>query len=336
MKNSSFKILFTLIFTFFFIQSCFSYQDEEITKTFKKKENLKISVASANCFLKKSNSDEIKIKIVFTYDKNDYVPEFTEESNELKVKEIFKEHNMSGKAQWFIEIPDNTNITVNSASGDIEAEDLKGKLKVNTASGDVKLFKISDLISVNTASGNVNLTDVNSKITIKTASGDVSLSNAESEIEISTASGDIKSSALKGKMVFKTASGDISINKLEGEIKSSTASGDIEISNLSLTKATSFAAVSGDIRIKLSKSLSDDISFSTVSGNVKLDFNGNSTDGYYEFAANTHSGGIKAPSDFELVSSNSDDHKTEKTYKSGTGKPKIKMSTVSGTLSIEK
>jgi DUF4097 and DUF4098 domain-containing protein YvlB len=336
MRSTSYKIALSFILSFFLFQSCFSIQDEEISKTFKKKENVKISVASANCSIKKSNSGEITIKIIHTYDKDDYVPVFTEGSNQLTIKEEFKENNMSGKAQWFIEIPDNTNINFNSASGDVTCEDLKCKLNLNTASGDVKLNRLYGELKIHTASGDVKIEDANNKITLKTASGDATINNAEGNVEISSASGDVKAQNIKGKISLSTASGNLIINHLSGEIKTSSASGDVEISDLSLLKATSFNTVSGNINLELSKPITEDVSFSSVSGNVKIDFNGNATDGLYEMKAKSRSGSINVPSSFELVSSDENDSRTEKTYKSGSGKPNIKMNTVSGTLSINK
>jgi DUF4097 and DUF4098 domain-containing protein YvlB len=335
MKKSFFKIIFALVFSFFFLQSCFSGTDEEIVKTFKKKENLKISVASADCFLKKSNTDEIKVKIIFTYDKEDYTPEFKESADELLIKEVFNRKSMRGKAEWIIEIPENVNISCNTASGNIEASDHTGKCKFNTASGNVTASKIMNTLSISTASGEVKLENAKNKIEIKTASGDVSVKDADADTKISTASGDIKLGTVKGKTSFHTASGDIKIDKIEGGTHSTTASGDIRISDASLSGESSFKTVSGEIRLKLSKSLSDDLSLGTVSGNVLLEFNGNSTNGSFECTVNKHSGEIKVPEDFEQVSSNSDDNKLEKVYKSGTGKPKVTLGTLSGTISIK-
>lgn len=336
MKYSFYRIFFALVFSFCFLQSGFSNQDEEINKTFSKKDNLKISVASANCFLKKSNTNEIKVRITHTYDKNDYIPEFTEESNKLVIKEVFKENNMHGKAQWFIEIPDNTEISFNSASGNVEAVDLKCNLKLNTASGNVKINKVYGELTVHTASGNAKLEDVNTKVNIKTASGNAFLNNADAEISISTASGGIKSQNIKGKVNLNTASGNISVKGMTGEMKAHTASGDIEGVDMTLIKATSFGTASGDVEIRLSKSPVEELSFSTASGDVKLDFNGNTINGYFELKAKAHSGNIDVPSGFNLVSSDEDDSMIEKIYKSGTGTPKIKMNTASGSLKITK
>jgi DUF4097 and DUF4098 domain-containing protein YvlB len=354
MKKPSIKIIYAVMLSFFFIGNCFSLQDVEIYKTFKKKDNLKISVTGATCFLKKSETGEIRIKIVHTYDSVLYSPEFIEESDVLSIKEGFKEKGLKGKAKWYFEIPDKTRITFNSESGNIEAEEMKCKFELNTESGEIKLSEISgeisvntksgdikidepgDKLEINTASGNVNISDANERLKITTASGDVNVNKAGDGIKINTDGGDIKLKKIKGEVEIKSEKGDISISDVKGKLEISTTKGDIDISDFNPAKQTSLNSTSGKIKVELSNSLSEDLLLSTGSGDILLDFDGNSTDGYYEFFASKNPSKIEIPVDFQLVSSKGEDSKTEKFFKSGTGKPKITMKTESGDLKIEK
>lgn len=106
---------------------------------------------------------------------------------------------------------------------------------VSTASGNIELNNVSGRISVNTASGNVRLKDVNGTIQASTASGDLSVREAVGSVSAKSASGDVEVeiTRLEGSdnLEFTTASGNVRVRlpqNLDADVDMSTSSGSIQ------------------------------------------------------------------------------------------------------------
>jgi hypothetical protein len=104
-----------------------------------------------------------------------------------------------------------------SASGDLEFDEVGGNAVAKAASGDVHLRSVGGAAEVNTASGDVELGRVEGDVVVKTASGDVTVDDAGGGVKVSTASGDQRiGSVSAGSVSLQSASGDISIGIREG------------------------------------------------------------------------------------------------------------------------
>jgi len=106
---------------------------------------------------------------------------------------------------------------ITTASGDISATDVAGRLKLNTASGDITLQNAGGEIEVATASGNLKVTNASGTVSAASASGDV----------------DVEIARLEGTrdLRFSSASGDVRVrlpNDLDARVSLATASGNIE------------------------------------------------------------------------------------------------------------
>jgi DUF4097 and DUF4098 domain-containing protein YvlB len=83
-------------------------------------------------------------------------------------------------------------VEVNSASGNVQVEDVGGELKVRSASGDVHVGAVGGRADVNTASGDVQVGSAAAGGTIRSASGDVVIVEAARQVKLNTASGDMQ------------------------------------------------------------------------------------------------------------------------------------------------
>jgi DUF4097 and DUF4098 domain-containing protein YvlB len=146
---------------------------------------------------------------------------------------------------------------LNSASGDIQIANVKGKVKIKSASGDVAARNLMGQISVSTASGDVTLDSVVGSVNAKSASGDL-------EVAMTSVQG-------SEPMTFSSASGDVTINapaNLDAEIEMRTVSGDLH---------TDFPLTMNEIKTGGSHQAigrigngSRKMQITTVSGDVKL------------------------------------------------------------------
>lgn len=113
-----------------------------------------------------------------------------------------------------IEVPRaiTSQLTVKTASGDVELSDLSGTVELKTASGDATCTGITGDLSLNTASGDLRLRNSAGQLTARSASGDVRVErSALRSLEVQTASGDLNLDAAlvsDGPFQVQTVSGD--------------------------------------------------------------------------------------------------------------------------------
>src|SRR4051812_2255317 len=106
---------------------------------------------------------------------------------------------------------------ISTASGNLTAENVTGRVEMSTASGDVTLAGVSGEIRAASASGTVKVRDAAGSVNASSASGDV-------EVELTRIEGD-------GDMRFSTASGNVNVRvpaSVDATVEMSTVSGSIE------------------------------------------------------------------------------------------------------------
>ncbi len=317
MRNNSFKLGLLVVFLIFIALPVLS--QEKVSKTFPAKKLVEISTASGDCIIKKGAAGKITVDVEIKVRPADaFTPEMEERSDRIKLSEDWS-GNASGSVLWTVTVPPETEIEIESASGDISVSGLTKEVEISTASGDV---------TIEMCKGDFE---------ISTASGDIEMEKVEGDFDVSVASGDINVSDIQGVVEFSTASGDIDIKVAKGSFDLSCASGDIEADKVEIKENSDFKAASGDIMVKLSSPSQHDLSLSTASGNITLDYNGNPLKGRFEFEASRHGGHIKAPVAFdeeESFTRHGRDYVRKIIRRSG-DKPLISLESASGSLILK-
>ena len=128
---------------------------------------------------------------------------------------------------------------------------------------------------------------------------------------IGSVSGDVTVTGVTGRLNASTVSGDTRVNNVSGSVSASSVSGDVkvEINQLQGADDMKFSTVSGDVSVMLPPSLDADVDMSSFSGSVKTDF------------------GIEVKSERHGMH-------TSARGKLGEGSRRLKMSSVSGDLSL--
>ncbi len=155
-----------------------------------------------------------------------------------------------------------SSVEVNTASGDVELDEIDDDAAIKTASGDVEIDEVGGALAVSTASGDIEVARAGGDAAAKTASGDVMIRDAGAGVTAATASGDQRIGAVRqGAVTLQSASGDIEIGIRKGSnlwvdarSMSGQTSSELELSDapseddapLVELRATS---MSGDIRI---------------------------------------------------------------------------------------
>jgi DUF4097 and DUF4098 domain-containing protein YvlB len=291
--------LFALMLSFLFLYG--NAQAAEVNKTFKAKETVEIRTVSGDCVVKKGESNEINVHVVYDYSPDCFEPVLMEEGNTLVLKEKF--HNTgemkscSGKSKWTVIVPEKTDIDFSSASGELKLDGLTGTMKA------------------------------------KVASGDITVNHFKGKAKIKSASGEIDMTGFEGRLKIKTASGDIKLVHVTGGLEISTASGDIEARDVEFTEPSELASVSGEVNIELAKSIGVDLNLNVVSGDVTLDYNGNPVKGYFKFKGKVKK--FSCPFPFDNEEDEGYSPFGTRYFKKGDS-PKITLKAVSGRLNLKK
>lgn len=139
-------------------------------------------------------------------------------------------------------------------------------VEVHTASAEASCRGTFDRLTIETASGSIDAERVTGDARLKTASGSVEVDAVGGRADLRSASGELSAGRIAhGKA--ETASGDIALGQVDGEITGGTASGSIRIGSLS--GPASLNAVSGDIRIGLCAGVGARLNMSSLTGDVR-------------------------------------------------------------------
>jgi len=113
-------------------------------------------------------SDEDDMKVSFDSSGSD-VTVVGEQSRESKG--FWGRNNL--RVSFYITVPSNYNLDVDTAGGSIKIADLNGKVDAHTSGGSIKLGRISGEVNVNTSGGSIKVEEVAGNIRAHTSGGSV-------------------------------------------------------------------------------------------------------------------------------------------------------------------
>ena len=278
--------LFTLAFL---ALTCALSAQERIEKTFSNIENIRLTTASGNGTIKKGNGNEVRVLVEYTYDEDDYKPEFEQRGSTLIIEEDFRRSRWTrGYSEWTIEIPNGLDVEFKTGSGNVEVNGLEITLEVGTGSGNIELEDLKGDVRANTGSGNLTFY------------------NLEGPLDANTGSGSIRIDGLKGDADLNTGSGNIKAQDAEGDFGMNTGSGNLVLDRVVIAGNSSFNTGSGNVEVVLGGALDYDLALNTGSGDATLDFDGQKIEGKFIMKANDKDD-IRAPFKFDESYGDDDD-----------------------------
>ena len=296
MRRFSGLICATMVGVLILSVSALAGRTREETKTYQGIETIRLSTISGDCIVQKSTGSDVTVEVVWSYDPRDsFEPRFNERGKVLKLSEEIYGSN-SGSSTWTLTVPENVEITFNSASGNFEIAGFQGEVSAETASGDIRADDCGGVFKLSSASGDIDLRDCTGDIRVSSASGDIQLIECNGEFEVSCASGDVDADGVK------------------------------------LEETGSFSSASGNVQVILAAAPEFDLSVGSASGDATLNYNGNPLSGRFEFTAQYREGRISAPVDFDGEDryERHGERYISKWFKKGAESPLISVETGSG------
>jgi DUF4097 and DUF4098 domain-containing protein YvlB len=216
-------------------------------------------------------------------------------------------HVRNVSISYVIEVPHDTEVSTQVASGSQTITNVRGPVKADAASGSIRVDNIERQTQLTTLSGSIDAQNINDDLRASSASGSVTAANIK---------GDVRTSAL---------SGTTQITKPNGRVDADTASGSVEVQGA--TRDVKARAASGRVDVKGNPGSNSYWDLKTVSGLVQL---GIPTDANFHLSAEAVSGQIKT--DVPIVIEEQGKHSLR--ARMGAGGGRIEVRTVSGEIRV--
>lgn len=168
-------------------------------------------------------------------------------------------------------VPAETDLRVQSGSGDQKVDGIRGPLEVSSGSGGLKISAIGDRVQAETGSGDIDIDRVKGNVHAKTGSGSIDANDIAGAFEADTGSGRITlQQTAPGSVRVDTGSGGMELHGVRGSLEAKAGSGDIQADG-SPTGAWNVHTGSGGVQLKLPSDAAFDLDAHTSSGSISVD-----------------------------------------------------------------
>jgi hypothetical protein len=178
-------------------------------------------------------------------------------------------HNIS--ISYDVTVPAETELRVESGSGNQRVEGIRGPLQVSAGSGGLNISAIGDRVHAETGSGDIEIDRVQGNVRAKTGSGSIRADEIAGAFEADTGSGHITlQQTAPGSVRVDTGSGGVELHGVHGSLDAKAGSGTIEAEG-SPTGAWNLHTGSGTVQLKIPSDASFDLAAHTSSGSISVD-----------------------------------------------------------------
>jgi len=170
-----------------------------------------------------------------------------------------------------VNLPAGLHASIDNRVGRMHANDVQGDLSLKTASGDIDAHAVTGTLDMHSGSGDMAVDNVKGTLRVRTGSGDVKLHGIQGSVDVATGSGDIHGGNIHGdRLQVRTGSGDVKLDDLAGDMKVETGSGDIGLRDITSVSEARIGSGSGDVQLGGDLSAMSHFEISSGSGDITL------------------------------------------------------------------
>jgi len=178
-------------------------------------------------------------------------------------------HNIS--ISYDVTVPAETELRVDSGSGNRVVDGIRGPLEVSAGSGDLKLSEIGERVHAETGSGDIEIDKVQGNVHAKTGSGSIRAEQIAGGFEAESGSGHITlRQTAPGSVRVDTGSGGMELRGVRGSLEAKAGSGTIEAEG-SPTGAWNLHTGSGSVALKIPSDAAFYLAAHTSSGSISVE-----------------------------------------------------------------
>lgn len=220
-------------------------------------------------------------RVVITSDRDDFESmfdvKFEERPGEVEVKvekkgTFTRWFKSSGKIRFVIEVPESTEVDIDTSGGSITAENLDAQARLDTSGGAIRATRIGGELLADTSGGGITIEDVDGDVNADTSGGGISIKGVRGEVRADTSGGGITISDVTGKIDADTSGGSIKIDQAGGYVRADSSGGPIRVSFSPGNSAGGTISTSGGgITVEIDSGANLDIDAHSSGGSVTFD-----------------------------------------------------------------
>ena len=185
-------------------------------------------------------------------------------------KDFSRMRNVS--ISYKIQVPHETEVDANVASGAQNIRDLRGPVKVRSASGSINVENIDRDTQLSTASGTISVENIGGDVQISSASGNVTVANIKGDARVHVVSGVIRILQPGGRVDGSTTSGEVEIQGAANDVTAHSVSGRVYVQgNPGAQGYWNLKTASGGVQISVPPSANFHLSAEAASGEIRAD-----------------------------------------------------------------
>ncbi len=167
-------------------------------------------------------------------------------------------------------VPAETELRVESGSGDQSVDGIRGPAELNAGSGGLRVSAIGDRVRAETGSGDIEMERIKGNVHAKTGSGSIRATDIAGGFEADTGSGHIRlEQSAPGSVRVDTGSGGMELRGVQGSLEAKAGSGTIEAEG-NPTGAWRVHTGSGTVQLRVPAGAAFDLDAHTSSGSISV------------------------------------------------------------------
>jgi hypothetical protein len=128
-----------------------------------------------------------------------------------------------------INVPRNYGLDVWTGGGNIETEDVNGRVALSTSGGNIKAGNVGGAARLVTDGGHITVKNVGGELSASTGGGHITTGSVGGSASLHTNGGHIRVASVQGVARLDTGGGNITLEKSGGELVAETVGGQIEV-----------------------------------------------------------------------------------------------------------
>jgi len=148
------------------------------------------------------------------------------------------------EGRYTIHVPAAFNADLQTAGGDVSANDLTGAVKAETSGGDLNFARIHGPINAETSGGDIAVTACEGTLDVETSGGRIEATGGSGSLRARTSGGAVTVASFAGDARVESSGGRLRLAKIAGKLSGETSGGAID--------AILSTPVAGDVRLETS------------------------------------------------------------------------------------
>jgi hypothetical protein len=128
-----------------------------------------------------------------------------------------------------LNIPKNYSIDVSTGGGNIEVDDVNGRVSLNTSGGNLQVGNIAGAARLETDGGHISVKNVTNELVAVTGGGHITTGSVGGNAMLHTGGGHIRVASVGGSARLETGGGNVTLEHSGSELVAQTAGGQIEV-----------------------------------------------------------------------------------------------------------